>query len=106
MLIVARFLQGLGGAAGMAISNAAVTDYVRGREAARLMSRLAMIGGVAPIIAPLAGGQLLRVTSWRGSFVVLTAIGLALFLAVLAGSPRACPASGAPPPVSGRSSRA
>ena len=70
VLIAARFLQGLGGAAGMAISNAAVTDYVRGREAARLLSRLAIIGGVAPIIAPLAGGQLLRVTSWRGLFVV------------------------------------
>ena len=91
VLIVARFLQGLGGAAGMAISNAAVTDYVRGREAARLMSRLAMIGGVAPIIAPLAGGQLLRVMSWRGLFVVLTAIGLALLLAVLAGLPESLP---------------
>ena len=91
VLIVARFLQGLGGAAGMAISNAAVTDYVRGREAARLMSRLAMIGGVAPIIAPLAGGQLLRVMSWRGLFIVLTAIGLALFLAVLAGLPESLP---------------
>ncbi|MGE5230039.1 MAG: multidrug effflux MFS transporter [Deltaproteobacteria bacterium] len=90
-LVVARFLQGLGGAAGMAISNAAVTDYVRGREAARLMSRLAMIGGVAPIIAPLAGGQLLRVMSWRGLFIVLTAIGLTLFLAVLAGLPESLP---------------
>ena len=91
VLVAARFLQGLGGAAGMAISNAAVTDYVRGREAARLMSRLAMIGGVAPIIAPLAGGQLLRVMSWRGLFVVLTAIGLALLLAVLAGLPESLP---------------
>ncbi len=91
VLIAARFLQGLGGAAGMAISNAAVTDYVRGREAARLLSRLAIIGGVAPIIAPLAGGQLLRVTSWRGLFVVLTAIALALFLSVLIGLPESLP---------------
>ncbi len=91
VLIVARFLQGLGGAAGMAISNAAVTDYVRGREAARLMSRLAMIGGVAPILAPLVGGQLLRVVSWRGLFVVLTAIALTLFLSVLFGLPESLP---------------
>ena len=91
VLIVARFLQGLGGAAGMAISNAAVTDYVRGREAAKLLSRLAIIGGVAPIIAPLAGGQLLRVVSWRGLFVVLTAIALALFLSVLFGLPESLP---------------
>jgi MFS transporter, DHA1 family, multidrug resistance protein len=85
VLIAARFLQGLGGAAGMAISNAVVTDYVRGREAARLLTRLAMIGGVAPIVAPLAGAQLLRVMSWRGLFVVLTAIGFTLFVSVFAG---------------------
>ena len=91
VLIVARFLQGLGGAAGMAISNAAVTDYVRGREAARLLSRLAIVGGVAPIVAPLAGGQLLRVLSWRGLFVVLTAIALTLFLSVLIGLPESLP---------------
>ncbi len=91
VLMAARFLQGLGGAAGMAISNASVTDYARGREAARLLSRLAMIGGVAPVIAPLIGGQLLRVVSWRGLFFVLTGIGLALFVGVLAGLPESLP---------------
>lgn len=91
VLTAARFVQGLGAAAVMAISNAAVTDYVRGREAARLLSRLAMIGGVAPVIAPLVGGQLLRVVSWRGLFFVLTAIGLALFLSVLVGLPESLP---------------
>jgi DHA1 family bicyclomycin/chloramphenicol resistance-like MFS transporter len=91
VLVAARFLQGLGGAAGMAISNASVSDYARGRQAARLLSRLAMIGGVAPIVAPLAGAQLLRLTSWRGLFVVLTAIGFALLLAVLFGLPESLP---------------
>jgi DHA1 family bicyclomycin/chloramphenicol resistance-like MFS transporter len=91
VLMAARFLQGIGGAAGMAIANASVTDYARGREAARLFSRLAMIGGVAPIVAPLIGGQLLRVVSWRGLFVVLAGIGLALLLSVLAGLPESLP---------------
>jgi DHA1 family bicyclomycin/chloramphenicol resistance-like MFS transporter len=91
VLMAARFLQGLGGAAGMAIANASVTDYVRGRDAARLFSRLAMIGGVAPIVAPLVGGQLLRVVSWRGLFIVLAGIGLALFASVLAGLPESLP---------------
>jgi DHA1 family bicyclomycin/chloramphenicol resistance-like MFS transporter len=91
VLMAARFLQGLGGAAGMAISNASVTDYARGREAARLLSRLAMIGGVAPVVAPLIGGQLLRVVSWRGLFFVLAGIGLALFISVLAGLPESLP---------------
>ena len=50
-----------------------------------------MIGGVAPVIAPLIGGQMLRVVSWRGLFFVLTGIGLALFLAVLVGLPESLP---------------
>ena len=91
VLMAARFLQGVGGAAGMAVSNASVADYARGREAARMLSRLAMIAGIAPIIAPLAGGQLLRVVSWRGLFVVLAGIGLALFLSVFAGLPESLP---------------
>ena len=91
VLMAARFLQGVGGAAGMAISNASVADYARGRAAARLMSRLAMIGGVAPVIAPLIGGQMLRVVSWRGLFVVLTGVGLALFFSVLLGLPESLP---------------
>ena len=110
VLLAARFLQGLGGAAGMAISNASVTDYARGREAARLLSRLAMIGGVAPIIAPLIGGQLLRVVSWRGLFVVLAAIG-ARAVRLRARRPPREPAARAPvarpasAPSSGASSR-
>jgi DHA1 family bicyclomycin/chloramphenicol resistance-like MFS transporter len=91
VLMAARFLQGLGGAAGMAIANASVSDYVRGREAARLFSRLAMIGGIAPVVAPLVGGQLLRVVSWRGLFVVLAGIGLTLLLSVLLGLPESLP---------------
>ena len=91
VLMAARFLQGVGGAAGMAISNASVADYARGRAAARLMSRLAMIGGVAPVIAPLIGGQMLRVVSWRGLFIVLTGVGLALFFSVLLGLPESLP---------------
>jgi MFS transporter, DHA1 family, multidrug resistance protein len=91
ILMAARFLQGLGGAAGMAVSYASVTDYVRGRDAARLFSRLAMIGGIAPVVAPLVGGQLLRVVSWRGLFVVLAGIGLTLFLSVLLGLPESLP---------------
>jgi len=91
LLALARFFQGVGGAAGMAIANASVTDYVRGREAAKLLSWLAMVGGVAPIVAPLVGGQLLHVMSWRGLFVVLAGVGCALFLSVLFGLPESLP---------------
>lgn len=91
VLATARFVQGLGAAAGMAVSNAAVTDHMRGREAAKLFSLLAMIGGVAPIIAPVAGAQLLRITSWRGLFIALTVIGCTVLLSVFAALPESLP---------------
>ncbi len=83
--VAVRLVQGLAGASGMAIANAVVTDYSRGRQAARLLSRLALVSGLAPIVAPLVGAQLLRVTSWRGLFVVLTGLGILLFAAVALG---------------------
>jgi DHA1 family bicyclomycin/chloramphenicol resistance-like MFS transporter len=85
VLIGVRFIQGFAGASGIVIANAIVTDYVRGRQAARLLSRLAVISGLAPIVAPLIGAQLLRVTSWRGLFVTLTGIGVVLVASVVLG---------------------
>ena len=85
VLVVVRLVQGLAGASGVVIANAVVTDYVRGRQAARLLSRLALVSGLAPILAPLAGAQLLRLTSWRGVFVVLAGIGLVLVASVAFG---------------------
>lgn len=79
-----RFLQGLGGAAGIVIANAAVRDRYSGVAMARFLSTLMLVNGVAPILAPVVGGQLLRVVSWRGVFVVLTAIGLVLLVVCLA----------------------
>jgi DHA1 family bicyclomycin/chloramphenicol resistance-like MFS transporter len=45
---------------------------------ARFFSTLMLISGVAPIVAPVIGGQILRLTDWRGVFVVCTAIGILL----------------------------
>ena len=84
-LIGLRAVQGLSGAAGVAVANAVVTDHFRGRAQARFLSRLVLVSGMAPIVAPLIGGQLLRFTSWRGVFVVLTGFGVALFLGVALG---------------------
>ncbi len=92
VLIALRAVQGLSGAAGLVIAYAVITDYVRGRRAARLLSRLAIISGVAPIIAPLAGAQILRFTSWRGVFVVVAALGLLLLVGVVFGMRESLPA--------------
>ncbi|MFD3440054.1 multidrug effflux MFS transporter [Streptomyces sp. NPDC058685] len=83
LLIGFRLLQGLAGAAGIVIARAVVRDLYDGVEMARFFSTLMLISGVAPIIAPLIGGQVLRVTDWRGIFVVLTGVGILLTLVVV-----------------------
>ncbi|MET9675723.1 multidrug effflux MFS transporter [Streptomyces sp. NPDC006482] len=82
LLIGFRLLQGLAGAAGIVIARAVVRDLYDGVEMARFFSTLMLISGVAPVIAPVIGGQILRVTDWRGVFHVLTVIGLLLTLVV------------------------
>lgn len=78
LLIAFRLLQGLAGAAGIVIARAVVRDLYDGVEMARFFSTLMLISGVAPVVAPLIGGQVLRITDWRGIFVVLTAVGILL----------------------------
>ncbi|WP_369186962.1 multidrug effflux MFS transporter [Streptomyces sp. R08] len=77
-LIAFRLAQGLAGAAGIVIARAVVRDLYDGVAMARFFSTLMLVSGVAPIVAPLVGGQILRVTDWRGVFVVLTAVGILL----------------------------
>ncbi|MFD5798237.1 multidrug effflux MFS transporter [Streptomyces diastatochromogenes] len=77
-LVAFRIAQGLAGAAGIVIARAVVRDLYDGVAMARFFSTLMLISGVAPIVAPLIGGQILRVTDWRGVFVVLTVVGAAL----------------------------
>ncbi|MFG2722089.1 Bcr/CflA family multidrug efflux MFS transporter [Streptomyces sp. NPDC048416] len=78
LLIAFRLLQGLAGAAGIVIARAVVRDLYDGVEMARFFSTLMLISGVAPVVAPLIGGQILRLTDWRGVFAVLTVIGVLL----------------------------
>jgi DHA1 family bicyclomycin/chloramphenicol resistance-like MFS transporter len=85
VLVVLRFAQGIAGAAGIVIARAIVRDMHSGVAAARFFSLLMLVNGLAPILAPVIGGQVLTVTSWRGVFLVLTAIGALLFLATATG---------------------
>lgn len=81
VLLVLRLLQGLGGSAGIVLGRAVIRDHYEGVGSARVFSRLQVITGVAPVLAPVIGGALLLVVSWRGLFVVLAAIGLVLVIA-------------------------
>ncbi|MCW2985524.1 MAG: drug resistance transporter, Bcr/CflA subfamily [Conexibacter sp.] len=78
VLIALRFLQGLAGAFGIVIGRAVVRDLAEGREAAAMYAALILVNGVAPIVAPVIGAGILHLTTWRGVFWVLTAIGVAL----------------------------
>jgi MFS transporter, DHA1 family, multidrug resistance protein len=84
MLLVFRVVQGAAGAAGIVIARAIVRDLHTGVAAARTFALLMLVNGLAPILAPLVGGELLHVTDWRGIFVVLAAIGAVLLLAAWA----------------------
>ncbi|MFF2910358.1 multidrug effflux MFS transporter [Paenibacillus sp. NPDC057934] len=84
-LIILRFIQGLGGSAGVVVARAMVRDMYSGTELTRFFALLMLINGVAPIAAPIAGGQLLRFTSWPGVFIVLGVIGLVMLASVLFG---------------------
>jgi DHA1 family bicyclomycin/chloramphenicol resistance-like MFS transporter len=91
VLTVLRFVQGAAGAAGIAIALAIVSDLYAGTMQARAFSLLMLVSGLAPIIAPVIGSQLLAFTSWHGIFVLLTLIGIGLLLAVTFGMDETLP---------------
>jgi DHA1 family bicyclomycin/chloramphenicol resistance-like MFS transporter len=90
-LIGLRFAQALGGCAGMVIARSVVRDLFDARESARIYSFLMLVMGLAPITAPLIGGQLLLFFGWRAIFVVLAAFGLLCAALVLFGLPETLP---------------
>src|SRR4051812_36971441 len=78
VLAMLRVLQGVGTAAAGVVALAIVRDLFDGRAAATMLSRLFLVMGVAPVLAPTIGGELLRFTSWRGIFAVLAVYGVVL----------------------------
>jgi len=91
VLIVLRCIQGMLGGAGVVIARAVVRDLFSDSAAARVFALLMAVMGVAPVFAPLVGGQVLAVTSWRGIFVVLAAVGVPLLLFTLLWLPETLP---------------
>lgn len=83
-LVLLRFLQALGGCAGMVITRAMVRDLYPPQEMARVLSTLVLIMGVAPILAPLLGGQIFLLMGWRAIFLVMTGYSLLCFLGIYA----------------------
>lgn len=84
-LTVARLFQALGGCAGIVITRAVVRDRFEPQEMAQALSMLLLIMGVAPILAPVIGAQLLVHFGWQSIFAVLVVFGLLCILAVYRG---------------------
>src|SRR5215470_1313852 len=93
MLGVLRVLQGLGMAAAAVVASAVVRDRFSGDLAAKTFSRLFLVMGVAPILAPTLGSQLMRLTSWRGVFVALAVLGAAILVLAVLALPETLPAA-------------
>ncbi|KAA0967770.1 multidrug effflux MFS transporter [Pseudomonas sp. ANT_H12B] len=100
-LIGARFVQALGGCAGMVIARAIVSDKCDAVGSAKVFSQLMLVMGLAPILAPMLGGLLVNTTGWQSIFLVLTGFSALAALAVALGLPESLPAHVPRQPLSG-----
>src|SRR5580698_2534236 len=83
LLVLARFLQALGGSSGQVVARAAVRDRFSHQMAARVLSLLILVLGLAPIVAPIFGGYLLLVGDWRAIFVFQALVALVVLIATI-----------------------
>lgn len=84
VLVAARFAQGFTGAAGMVIGRAIVSDLATGQTAARAFSLMMIVGGVAPVVAPVAGSMLVGPAGWRGILWVVCAVVVLMLVVTIA----------------------
>ncbi len=82
VLILFRFLEGIGGAVGMVIALAVVRDLFTGQEAAKMMGMTSLVMGIAPILAPFGGSLILETANWQAIFVFLGVFSIFAFLLV------------------------
>jgi DHA1 family bicyclomycin/chloramphenicol resistance-like MFS transporter len=82
LLLLARFIQGMGAASAVVMSRAIVRDIASGREAARLMSLMTMIFTAAPVIAPTFGALLVAQWGWRAPFIAIAVCGFLMIFAI------------------------
>ncbi len=87
----ARVLMGIGAAAGGVVAMAVVRDLFGGRRLVVMLSRLALVSGVAPVVAPLIGSALLEVMPWQGIFIVLACYGAVMLVSAIAFIPETLP---------------
>lgn len=82
LILMARFVQGIGASVGVVVSRAIVRDITSGKEAARMLSVMVMIFTAAPMLAPVIGALLVTHYGWRMPFVAVTIFGAIIFFSV------------------------
>lgn len=82
-LITARIFQAIGGGAAMAVNLAIVKDVFPGKKRERTLAFVTVLNGTVPVIAPVIGAQIIKFTSWRGTFGALVIIGILVWVFVL-----------------------
>lgn len=90
-LVAVRFIQALGAGAASVLARAIVRDTHAPHQAAKVLSLLAIVTSCGPLLAPLIGGQLLLLGSWRLVFAVLTSYGLICSIAIIYRVPETWP---------------
>lgn len=86
-MLIARALQGVGAAVGVAVSRAIVRDQYTGQHSARIMNTIGTMLALGPAISPTIGGIILEVFGWREIFICMLLYGAALMAAVIAFQP-------------------
>jgi len=81
MLGIFRVLQGIGAAGGGVVAMAMIRDLFGGYQLVRMLSRMSLVNGMAPILAPVIGSQLLGVMDWPGIFWFLAGYGALVVIA-------------------------
>ncbi|WP_104091442.1 multidrug effflux MFS transporter [Arthrobacter sp. GMC3] len=81
MLGIFRVLQGIGAAGGGVVAMAMIRDLFGGYQLVRMLSRMSLVNGMAPILAPVIGSQLLGIMDWPGIFWFLAGYGALVVIA-------------------------
>lgn len=91
VLVLARLVQGLAGSAGMVLGRAVVSDLSDGVTAARALSLMMIVGGLAPVLAPAVGGVLAGAVGWRGLLGIVLVLTVLMLVTVLLFVPESFP---------------
>ncbi|MEM7543544.1 MAG: MFS transporter, partial [Pseudomonadota bacterium] len=82
-LVIARFCQGAGAAAGLVIGRAMVQDFFAASDRARIMAYIGMAMGLCPPLGTIVGGQVHVVFGWRANFLIAAAVAVIILALVV-----------------------